>query len=369
MARILVVEDETTILENIIETLELEHYKVMGAPNGRVGVEVALREHPDLILCDIAMPELDGYGVLLELRGHAATALTPLIFLTAHADRASMRQGFELGADDYLTKPFSHDELLRAVKTQLEKLEIARRQRENELDMLRDTIIAALPHELRTPLSGIIGCADFLILDHESIDRDQMKNIAEIIMRSGNRLQRVLENYLVYSQITAFASDPQRIAKLREEVCDYTGPLLMDAVVSLAQTAERPDDLTQAIEDIPVAMSPDNLSRIGYELVDNAFKFSNKGTPVEVTAQADGDHYWLRVSDQGRGMTANQISRIGAYNQFNRSFYEQQGLGLGLVIAKRTTEIYGGTFTIESQPDVGTTVTVKLPLVQQPVKE
>lgn len=121
MTHVLVIEDETMLLENIKETLEMEYYDVSCAENGRVGVEVALREKPDLIVCDIMMPELDGFGVLLELRSNPVSATIPFIFLTARADRGSMRQGMEMGADDYLTKPFTPNELITAVKARLEK--------------------------------------------------------------------------------------------------------------------------------------------------------------------------------------------------------------------------------------------------------
>lgn len=116
MTHVLVIEDESMLLENIKETLEMEYYTVSCAENGRVGVDVALREKPDLIVCDIMMPELDGFGVLLELRSNPVSASIPFIFLTARADRGSMRQGMEMGADDYLTKPFGTGELLARMR-------------------------------------------------------------------------------------------------------------------------------------------------------------------------------------------------------------------------------------------------------------
>lgn len=373
MTHVLVIEDEKTIRNNIIETLEIEQYRVSAAANGLEGVEAALNELPDLILCDIAMPGLDGYGVLLEMQSHPTTVNVPLIFLTAHADRASMRQGMEMGAADYVTKPFSSAELLRAVRTQLDKREAQLREAElkaeSELESLRTHIIHALPHELRTPLSGIIGCADFLLLDWEQIDRDQMKNIAEIIMRSGSRLQRVLENYIVYAQLEVIASDPRRLNGLREECCDYLTAIVADT----AQVRTQPTDMQQKPRDADlhlnveghdavVAMSPDNVARIVTELVDNAFKFSKPGDPVTVTGCVEGQAYSLTIADQGRGMSAEQIGRIGAYTQFEREFYEQQGLGLGLIISKRLVELHGGAFTIESEKGVGTTVHLSIPL-------
>ena len=113
MKKILVVEDEQSLRKDIIEMLTYEGFDVIGAENGRVGIEEAQRHLPDLIICDIMMPEINGYDVLAELRKEGKTATIPFIFLTARTDKLDRRQGMEQGADDYLTKPFAIRELLR----------------------------------------------------------------------------------------------------------------------------------------------------------------------------------------------------------------------------------------------------------------
>lgn len=126
MKKILVIEDEAETLDNLVLMLEMEGFQPLSAPNGRVGVEIAKRELPDVILCDVSMPELDGYGVLEALRADSATVSTPFIFLTAKGDKRDLRIGMNLGADDYLSKPASAEDVLSAINTRL------RRQRENE---------------------------------------------------------------------------------------------------------------------------------------------------------------------------------------------------------------------------------------------
>lgn len=123
MKKILLIEDNAEMRENTAEILELANYKVITAPNGKEGVRLAQTEHPDLIISDIMMPELDGYGVLHMLSKDAATASIPFIFLTAKAEKSDYRKGMGLGADDYLTKPFDDMELLHAVETRLRKAE------------------------------------------------------------------------------------------------------------------------------------------------------------------------------------------------------------------------------------------------------
>lgn len=121
MTKILLIEDSPDLRENTSEILTLANYDVVTAENGKIGVEMVLKEQPDLIICDIMMPELDGYGVLHILSRKPETAAIPFIFLTAKAEKTDVRRGMELGADDYLTKPFSDTSLLNAIETRLRK--------------------------------------------------------------------------------------------------------------------------------------------------------------------------------------------------------------------------------------------------------
>ncbi|GGA94774.1 response regulator [Puia dinghuensis] len=124
MRRLLVIDDHDDIRENIAEILTLAGYEVFTAENGKRGVEKALKENPELIICDIMMPELDGYGVLHLLRKNETTVNTPFIFLTAKTERTDFRKGMEMGADDYITKPFDDIELLNAIEIRLKKYDI-----------------------------------------------------------------------------------------------------------------------------------------------------------------------------------------------------------------------------------------------------
>ena len=124
MKTILVIDDNNEIRENTAEILDMAGYRTVTAENGKMGVTQALKEKPDLIVCDIMMPELDGYGVLHLLRKNSATQNIPFIFLTAKTERTDFRRGMEMGADDYITKPFEDIELLNAIETRLKRVEI-----------------------------------------------------------------------------------------------------------------------------------------------------------------------------------------------------------------------------------------------------
>src|SRR3982750_4690342 len=128
MKKILLIEDNDDIRENTAEILELANYKVFTAENGKAGIEQAMENRPDLIVCDIMMPVLDGYGVLMTLQKNADTQNIPFIFLTAKSERNDFRKGMELGADDYITKPFTDIELLNAIDSRLKKVEILKKE-------------------------------------------------------------------------------------------------------------------------------------------------------------------------------------------------------------------------------------------------
>ncbi len=150
MKQILVIDDEAWLREMVRVALEDKSYDVLEAENGARGVDLARRHLPDLILCDVNMKEMDGYRTLSSLRNEPGTASIPVILMTGLADNAGMRHGMELGADDYLAKPFTLDDLYAAVEARLKKLQTVRQEAEKKLADLRDSISLMLPHELPT---------------------------------------------------------------------------------------------------------------------------------------------------------------------------------------------------------------------------
>ena len=361
MIKILVIEDETNLRENIISMLTYEHFMPLGAPDGVVGVALAQEHKPDLIVCDIMMPRLDGYGVLMELQSDTATASIPFLFLTAKADKADIRRGMDLGADDYLTKPFSNKELLDAIHARLQKQEMVVHQYEQKLDDLRESIALNLPHELRTPLTAILGYSAYLVDEVGSLEREQIFTMSKGIYRSARRLQHLVENYLMYAQLEFVKFNPETVRTLQEHhIAHPVFPI--DAIEWIARekadTVSRAKDLILDLKDISVQIPEDDIKKIAEELIDNAFKFSDEGTPVHVGMYDQNGVYGLVVHDKGRGMEQSQIDSIGAYVQFDRKIYEQQGAGLGLIIVKRLTELYKGDMSIQSQRGTGTTVDV-----------
>ncbi|NEQ66187.1 MAG: hybrid sensor histidine kinase/response regulator [Symploca sp. SIO1B1] len=357
MTKILVIEDEELVRENLLDFLEAEDYQTIDACNGKIGVELAQKHLPDLIICDVMMPELDGYGVLEKLSNNSATATIPFIFLTAKADKTDRRDGMNLGADDYLTKPFTIMELKSAIEARLGR----QREIKKKFDDLRNSITLALPHEMRTSLNGILGSSQ-LMMDPDSLDSEEIQEMAETIYNSGKRLLRLTENFLRYTEVEILATDPERIDQLQNSMSSSVEEIITKLTQQVARKRRREADVHAQLQDASVRMSDGRFKTMVEELIDNAFKFSDVGTPVQVVSTVENDTFILSVNDQGRGMTKAQIADLGAYLQFDRKEYEQQGIGLGLVLAKRLAELHGGQLTIESILGEQTTVKVILPL-------
>jgi signal transduction histidine kinase len=361
MKRVLVIDDTPEILDVISECLTYQGLETVVARDGATGIRLAQETPPNLIICDVNMPGLDGYSVLLALRKIPQTATVPFIFLTGVADKVNVRRGMELGADDYITKPFTQKELKAAVAARLEKQAELQRQTDRRLDELRGSLTLALPHELRTPLNGIIGLATILMDDYANVSPEEVLATARDIHASAERLHLLIENFLVYSQIQLLITEKKSLAG--GEYIPIPAPeLLPDLAQTVARKHNRESDLSVECGNVFFAMPPENLTKIVTETLDNAFKFSEAGQPVRLRAHAreDGSNE-IVIEDRGRGMSAEQIDNVAPNMQFNRQQYEQQGAGLGLIIAKRMTELLGGDYLITSRLGQGTTVSVRFP--------
>lgn len=367
MTKILVIDDETMLREAIVLGLRAENFEVFEAEDGISGMQLARSIHPDLIVSDINMRGMDGYDTLSALRTDKTTANIPFVLMTGRADLKGMRLGMSLGADDYLPKPFRLNELVDVVRTRIGKQQAIRQEAETRLSELRSNISMMLPHELLTPLTGIIGMAEMIVNEADTLTPNELREFGNDIKLSGVRLHRLIMNFLVYAQIEMMTIQPERVRLLREVNPIPVGGTVENTARRKTQDVGRAADLQLDLQAGEVAMSESNLTKIVEELVDNACKFSSVGKPVVVRTLTDGSWTEINVTDQGRGMKSEHVANIGAYVQFERRIHEQQGSGLGLAIVSRLAELHGGQLTITSQPDMGTTVTVHLPAKPIPV--
>jgi CheY-like chemotaxis protein/anti-sigma regulatory factor (Ser/Thr protein kinase) len=362
MPKILVIEDEPMVRESVLDLLRLEDFEVCGAENGLVGLSMARQERPDLIICDVMMPELDGFQVLTALQEDHTTATIPFIFLTAKSDPTDLRQGMELGADDFLTKPFSYDELLRSIETRLFKRTLIDNQSELKLRELRKNLARSLPHELITPLSIILMSTEILLDQNVPLDQVYARNTLEGMYNAGQRLSGLVQKFIRYAELEIAATDPAQVEALRNNSTTEAKLVISSLAKQKARKLGREKDLVLQLEAGTARISPENLEELVEELLDNAFRYSKAGTAVEVRSVADPKFFIICIEDYGCGLTGENIANRGAFMQFDRKKHEQQGIGLGLTLAKRLAGLHGGDLVIKSIPDQKTSIRLSLPL-------
>lgn len=363
MDKILVIEDEYSIRYNLKEILTLHDFEVVLAENPQEGLFLATEKSPNLILCDIAMPTMNGYELLKTLKNNPETMDIPFIFLTAKIDRKDQRYGMELGADDYISKPFQIDELIKAIKIRLAKKAHLEKQKQQKLDELRHNIAFYLPHELQTPLNGIIGGSQLLNNYVQVLKQEDIKEISGIISNSAERLQSLIQKFWLYADLEITANNPEKINKIRQEKNQcFTTNLITNLAQNIAKKANRENDLELELTDEMINISEDSFQKVVQELVDNAFKFSETSTPIKIFNKINNSKFHLFIIDNGKGMSKQEIDQIGAYMQFDRRKYEQQGSGLGLIIVKRILELYNGNLNIKSVLGKQTVIEVILPI-------
>lgn len=365
VTRILVVEDDAATRSTLCDIFEAEGWVVRSAADAATGLHEAQLNPPDLILSDIMMPGQDGYEFLQQLRALPELAGVPLVFLTGKATTEDMRAGMEAGADDYVMKPFDPAVLVRSLRSRLQR----RRTVESGLARFRESVARMLPHELRTPLVGVLGFSELLL--REAIDAgpsgqisaESVRERARYIQQSGKRLQELVERYTLWVELNARTAE--LTARRHEWRNDQVLTTLVERLRAHAHERGRLKDLQIALQPAKLAVPDGYLPPVLLQLLDNALKFSLPGQAVAVLGLANGSHYLFTVHDFGRGIPAGSLARLGEFVQFERARWEQQGVGLGLAIAKQFAGIVGGELRIESRPTGGDTrVMLRVPLAQ-----
>jgi two-component system sensor histidine kinase/response regulator len=344
--KVLVIEDDARWRTLVELSLEADGHSVLTAADGLAGLALA-SEKPDVILCDVEMPRLNGYAVLEALRQQPELRSIPFIFLTARSARSDQRKGMVLGADDYITKPFEPRELVESIAGVLAKRETLSDRLKHYTDEYHREMAAPWAHELLTPLNGILGIAAMLESEAGSIPPADLRDLARSISQSARRQQSLARKLLQYFQLQQLReanwSDPGAAME--------AGAGIEDEVIGVAERCNRSADLRLECAPAAVRISPAWLRAAAGELVENAFKFSSPGTPVTVTGRMVDGLYRLEVTDRGPSMTSDEIGQIAAFRQFDRAKHEQQGLGLGLAIVVHIAALHHAPLTLEPQTE------------------
>jgi signal transduction histidine kinase len=387
---ILIVDDNPKNLQVLGKLLQEEKYDVEFAVDGESALGWINNKEFDLILLDINMPGMNGFEVCRIVRTDPIMNKVSIIFLSAESERESILKGFEVGGQDYITKPFDNRELIVRAKTHitlkrsLEKLEkvnaylekkvkertselektnvelnIAKNKAE-ESDRLKSAFLATMSHEIRTPMNGILGFAE--LLREPDLTGDEQEKYVKLIEKSGNRMLNIINDIVDLSKIEAgmvpLNIRESKINESCEYLCAFFKPDMEKKGLQLHYaTLVSPNDSV-------IKTDPEKVGSILSILLKNAIKYTDKGS-VEFGYRIKGDYMEFFVKDTGIGIPKSRqeavferfiqadISNVKAY----------QGAGLGLTIAKGYVELLGGKISVESEERKGTTFYFTIPIL------
>jgi signal transduction histidine kinase len=346
--KILIIDDEEKLLIGLKAVLRRAGYQVFSANNGSQGIEFARQYLPDLVLCDVMMPPPNGMRVKHELSNDESTKDIPFIFLTARTGEADRIAGFNLGADDYVTKPFNVDELLARVQAILRRQEKGRRRGRQEieenLDSLRSSIATNMGHELRTPLGIILATLDLAIRDRFKNQENDLDSYLATVMHSAQRLSMLVNDLILLYDI-----DQHKVNRFRRPL-DLRFRFIEPFQRVLERYQEKELDVQIKIDNGVTVHAPDTeFAQVVSHLVDNACKFSPSGGKVSVHLAANGNGGCiLTVSDEGPGIPPELREKVfERYYQISQGATRMYGgLGVGLTIARAVAEAVGGSVSI-----------------------
>ncbi len=371
--RILVIEDEVSIREEIVDWLIFEGYDVFQARNGREGLAVAKQERPDLILCDVVMPEMDGHEVLLEVRSTPELVDTLFIFVTAMVEKTNVRQGMNLGADDYIMKPFTAKDVLDAVRSRLahkatrqQELQIQIGSMEDALQderrqaMLRSQLVGMFSHDFRTPLAVITMSASLLRNYEDRLTPDRKKEKFDQMISSTKQLTQMLDDVLFVVEMGNIDFNYRPVwlnlsEFIRKIVVDYQDLFSETHQIHFVSRLDK-----------DVAVDPKVMRQIASNLISNGIKYSPRRGEVWVSLDRVDDMLVFEVRDNGLGIPEESIDTL--FEPFQRAENTRliRGTGLGLAIVKQALDLCGGRIEVSSQEDVGSEFTIYLPLQTAP---
>ncbi|MEO0564154.1 MAG: response regulator, partial [Chloroflexota bacterium] len=339
MKKILLIEDDNDLRRQMHLFLTRQNYECISTDDPEEGIMLAHDRAPDMILCDVRLPNINGFQVLETLQVSQTTRTIPFIFISGINERSTFRQGMTGGATDYLTKPFNMRELIDTINAGFARAERMRESYDRTMVTLRTNLTHVLPHELRTPLLHIIGYSDMLYEDADALGAEDVRTFAEGIKKSSHRLEKVVENYLLFSQLEVLSEDLTSRAQF--DPGRSNAQLVIQGIAQEVSLRHgRKNDLSVSLVPALVKINEPNLKKLVTELLDNAFKFSDDNTRVLLETEKAGDNLQIRVLDFGVGMKPAELEEIGAFMQFGRDVHEQQGLGLGLAIVIRLLDLH-----------------------------
>jgi signal transduction histidine kinase len=358
---ILVVDDTPANLQMLADMLKRRGYRARPVPSGRLALQAAKADPPDLILLDVNMPEMDGYEVCAELKKDQTLAAVPVIFISAYGETADKMRAFSAGGLDYITKPFHVEEVEARVAIHLQ---LRRQQRElesllakqRELEDMRDSMVHMIVHDLRAPLTAVFNYLD-LVREQEAgfIAPESMQNL-DFAMKASRWMVQMVNVLLDASKIESGQMSLRRVE------CDV-GDVVSDALDAIRSLADEKNVLYQSAP-VRAAVDRDAIARVVQNLVTNAVKLTPPGGDVHVSLQSKDNGLRVEVSDHGPGIAAEHHPKIfEKFGQLDTNVRQSiPSSGLGLYFCKLAVEAHGGRIGVDSEVGQGSTFWFELPL-------
>ncbi len=361
MKKIIIIEDEENIRETIKEILQEESYDVITAENGKIGVEKVLSCIPDMILCDIAMPVMNGYDVFHILNENQKTKQIPFIFLTAKTELTEIRKGMQMGIDDYITKPFDVNDLKQSISTRIQKAEAlklktqkltTRIKKQEKNNKNKENFFNNISHELRSPLNSFIGLTGIIL---ETNLNEQQKQYSLMLKEAAENMKNLINEILDFSKLNSHKME------LHPRSFNIYNSLNKLKTIFVTLSNNKNIQFYVKIDDkLPENIIADEqrIKQILLNLLSNAIKFTEKGSIILKVGlhkphEVKSDQLKMQIIDTGRGIKERDKKEIlKKYKQVG-SQSGITGTGLGLVIAKELTKLMGGEMGFESTYGVG----------------
>jgi two-component system, sensor histidine kinase and response regulator len=358
---ILVVDDTPANLQMLADILKRRGYRARPVASGRLALQAAKADPPDLILLDVNMPEMDGYEVCAELKKDQALAAIPVIFISAYGETVDKMRAFSAGGLDYITKPFHVEEVEARIAIHLQ---LRRQQREletmlakqHELEGMRDSMVHMIVHDLRAPLTAVFNYLD-LVREQEAgfISPESMQSL-DLAMKASRWMVQMVNVLLDASKIES----GQMLLRITE--CDV-GDVVSDAIDAIRSLADERNVLYQTVH-VRAAVDRDAIARVIQNLVTNAVKLTPPGGDVRVSLQTKGEALHVEVTDHGPGIAAEHHPKIfEKFGQLDTNVRQSiPSSGLGLYFCKLAVEAHGGHIGVDSEIGKGSTFWFELPL-------
>ncbi len=362
--KILIVDDVVSNVLLLKILLTNEKFKVCTASNGNMCIEMSKTEHPDLILLDVMMPDLNGFDTAVILKNDPETHDIPIIFLTALNNPSDLVKGFQVGANDFLTKPFNKEELVMRVMHQIQLVAAKRiivKQNEELKRTIsnRDKMYSVIAHDLRSPMASIRMVLNLAVnVVRPEVVGDEIFSLLDKANRESEETHDLLDNLLKWTK-----SQTGRLSVVYQDLdLDDIVPGVVDIFRMIAEMKKINLKYLPADEKLTVRADNDMIKTIIRNFLSNALKFTPEGKAVEVFCKREGDFARISVRDQGVGIDADRVDTIFHTGETTYGTGGEEGSGLGLQLCQDFASKNGGDVHVESTVGEGSTFSFTIPL-------